>query len=261
MQNTQSNTQPGPLSLATAADLTGKEGYLAELTSTGANLPNAVTDIAIYIIDDVSSSSLATLLPLSPDRNVRIKAKGTGSKGGILALADPGTAADKGKVRALPETGGVYFSPGIAEEDFEDGQLVLVRPCPRVIGVSSAEPSVVALTSTNGAGASAAPAAATSTNGVASAAIPGALTSTNGTAAAAAADLAALAAETEKIGDDARAIHAAVLLAQAENEKIGDDARAARTSAAALAAELEKVGDDVRALHAALVAQGLVSAT
>lgn len=85
---------------------------------------------------------------------------------------------------------------------------------------------------------------ATSTNGVAAAAIPGALTSTNGTAAAAAADLAALAAEAEKIGDDVRAIHAAALLAQAEAEKIGDDARAAVVL--------------VNELRAALVAAGLI---
>ena len=39
------------------------------------------------------------------------------------------------------------------------------------------------------------------------------LTSTNGTAAAASADLAALAAETELIGDDVRALHAALLAA------------------------------------------------
>lgn len=38
------------------------------------------------------------------------------------------------------------------------------------------------------------------------------LTSTNGTAAAASADLAALSAETEKIGDDVRALHAALKL-------------------------------------------------
>jgi hypothetical protein len=257
---TQSNTKPGPLSLATAADLTGKEGYLAELTSSGANLPNAVADIAVYLIDDAPTTTQATLIPLSPDRNVRIKAKGTGSKGDILALADPSTPADKGKVRELPTAGGIYFSPGVAEEDFVDGQLVLVRPFPRVIGVSAAEPSVVALTSTNGVAAAAIPGALTSTNGVAAAAIPGALTSTNGTAAAASADLAALAAEAEKIGDDVRAVHAAMLLAQAENEKIGDDARAIRAAALLAQAEAEKIGDDVRALHAALVAQGLVSA-
>jgi hypothetical protein len=40
-----------------------------------------------------------------------------------------------------------------------------------------------------------------------------ALTSTDGTAAAAAANLAGLAAETEKVGDDVRAIHAALVAA------------------------------------------------
>jgi len=70
------------------------------------------------------------------------------------------------------------------------------------------------------------PASATSTNGAAALAIPGALTSTNGVAAAAAADLAALAAETEKIGDDVRAVHAAMPCPGRER-KIGDDARAA----------------------------------
>lgn len=39
------------------------------------------------------------------------------------------------------------------------------------------------------------------------------LTSTNGTAASASADLAALAAETEKVGDDVRAMHAALVTA------------------------------------------------
>ncbi len=39
------------------------------------------------------------------------------------------------------------------------------------------------------------------------------LTSTNGTAGAASADLAALAAETEKVGDDVRAIHASLVTA------------------------------------------------
>lgn len=99
----------------------------------------------------------------------------------------------------------------------------------------------------------------TSTNGVAAAAIPGALTSTDGVAAAAAADLAALAAEAEKIGDDTRAIHAAMLLAQAENEKIGDDVRAIHAAFLLLAAEVEKIGDDVRATRSALVTLGLIA--
>lgn len=73
--------------------------------------------------------------------------------------------------------------------------------------------------------------AATSTNGVAAATAPAAATSTDGVAAAASADLAALAAESEKIGDDARA---------------------ARTAAGSLAAEAEKIGDDARALISAI---------
>lgn len=88
----------------------------------------------------------------------------------------------------------------------------------------------------------AAPTAATSTNGVAAAAIPGALTSTDGVAAAATADLPALAAEAEKIGDDVRAVHAAALLAQAENEKIGDDVRALITNVTALRTALVNHG-------------------
>lgn len=91
-------------------------------------------------------------------------------------------------------------------------------------------------------GAAQAAVTATSTNGTAAAAIPGALTSTDGTAAAAAADLAALAAEAEKIGDDVRAVHAAALLAQAETEKIGDDVRAVVTLVNELRAALVALG-------------------
>lgn len=120
-------------------------------------------------------------------------------------------------------------------------------------------PLTVPVTSTNGVAAAAIPGALTSTNGVAAAAIPGALTSTDGVAAAAAADLAALAAEAEKIGDDTRAIHAAMLLAQAENEKIGDDVRAIHAAFLLLAAEVEKIGDDVRATRSALVTLGLIA--
>ena len=46
----------------------------------------------------------------------------------MLVLADVGTAADKGKVRALPTAGGTYRGLAIAEEAGVDGQLVLARP-------------------------------------------------------------------------------------------------------------------------------------
>lgn len=73
---------------------------------------------------------------------------------------------------------------------------------------------------------------ATSTNGTAAAAAPAAATSTNGVAAAASADLAGLAAEAEKIGDDTRAAHAAAIALAAEAEKAADDARALLTALA-----------------------------
>ena len=42
--------------------------------------------------------------------------------------ADPSTAADAGKVRAVPATAGTYRGIAIAEEKGVDGQLVLCRP-------------------------------------------------------------------------------------------------------------------------------------
>jgi hypothetical protein len=175
--STQSNTQAGVILVAGNESLVGKEGHLVELESTGLGLPDAVSDLAIYVVDDgAASGENSAVIPLAPERNIRLRAKSTGSKGDVLALADPGTAADKGKVRALPSVAGIYFSPGIAEEDFADGQLVKVRPLPRLVRVKTAVT----------------------------------LASTNGTAAAAAADLAALAAEAEKIGDDVRALHASL---------------------------------------------------
>lgn len=177
-QVTQSNTRPGPLPIVSDGDLTDKEGYLATLGADGVALPEEVNTLCPFVIDDGGADEEpSTVIPLDAGQNVRIVAKGTGSKGDVLVLADPGTAADKGKVRAIPDAAGEYFSAGVAEEDFVDGQLVQVRPAPRLVQVASTVD----------------------------------LTSTDGTAAAASTDLAALAAEAEKIGDDVRAIHAALV--------------------------------------------------
>lgn len=159
-----------------------------------------------------------------------------------------GTAA--GKVSDKPTAAGTYWKVGTAATPAEaDDDPIEVIPCtPEKLTI------VAALSSTNGTAAAAIPGALTSTNGTAAAAIPGALTSTDGTAAAASADLAALAAEAEKIGDDTRDIHAAVLLLAAETEKAGDDTRAIHAAFLLLAAEVEKIGDDVRALAAAQAA-------
>ncbi|MDD4175075.1 MAG: hypothetical protein PHN34_12620, partial [Kiritimatiellae bacterium] len=57
--------------------------------------------------------------------------KGTCNPGDVIVLADTGTAADKGKVRALPAAAGTYRGLGIAEEKGVDGQSVLFRPAMR----------------------------------------------------------------------------------------------------------------------------------
>ena len=66
--------------------------------------------------------------PSEAGRTIRVTLKGACNPGDVLVLADVTTAADKGKVRALPATAGTYRGLGIAEEIGVDGQLVLVRP-------------------------------------------------------------------------------------------------------------------------------------
>ncbi|HEY5079413.1 MAG TPA: hypothetical protein VII43_06180, partial [Opitutaceae bacterium] len=70
------------------------------------------------------------VLPLSPEGNVRIKAYGGGVAGTILVMADPtaNAGAQAGMVTALPAGAGKYVKIGVAEQDFVDGQLVLLRP-------------------------------------------------------------------------------------------------------------------------------------
>lgn len=131
MNSTQTNTRSGNLPMATASDLTGKEGFLAALGSSGLALPAAITDRTPYLLEEIEDASNAVAQPISPERNFRAFAKGTGSKGDVLVLADPGTAADAGKLRALPAGAGTYHSVAIAEEDFVDGQLVLARKIDR----------------------------------------------------------------------------------------------------------------------------------
>ena len=136
MHYSMSNTTQGARVIPAGEALTAN--LLLVLAAAGTvGLPTAVDDPALYLaLDDAASGSDAEVLPLSGDQQIRVRAKGTGSAGAVLALADPSTAADKGKVRALPAAAGTYFSPGIAEENFVDGQLVAVRPWPHVETVS-----------------------------------------------------------------------------------------------------------------------------
>ena len=151
---TQSNTQIGARTFICGSDFSSKDGYLAVLSSNSAvptlSLPSAIGQIPQYlVVDGNTSGKLVTAQPLSPNENIRIVAKGTGTAGAKLVVADPGTAADAGKVRAAPATAGVYVQIGIAEEDFVDGQLVLTRPDLQILNVVSAD-TLTALTFTSG---------------------------------------------------------------------------------------------------------------
>lgn len=135
--STQSNTRAGLLPLAIAAtSLVDKEGLVAIQTSTGLSLPTAASSLAMFVIlEGAAAGEDAVVQPLTPDENIRIRAQGAGSKGDILVLA---TGGDLGKVSAFAAQTGVLFSVGIAEEDFVDEQLVLVRPLPRYLTVETA---------------------------------------------------------------------------------------------------------------------------
>ena len=95
--------------------------------------PAANNDPAVYLLIYGAVPGLpATVRPMSPNRSVRIVAKGTGNPGDLLVLADGvSVAADKGKVRSkssLTAGSGTYRLVAIAEEAFVDGQLVKSRP-------------------------------------------------------------------------------------------------------------------------------------
>ncbi|MEM0964796.1 MAG: hypothetical protein AAGJ81_01425 [Verrucomicrobiota bacterium] len=128
----QTNTIPGDVVYPAGEDLSAKEGFLAVLThdsgSPEAVLPTANTDLANFIVGDPGADTEdVTLIPLTSGKQYRVKLKGTCNPGNQLVLADVGTAADKGMVRALPAAAGDYNVLAIAEEAGVDGQLILLR--------------------------------------------------------------------------------------------------------------------------------------
>ena len=129
----QTNTRSGDIPVTAGEDLTGKEDRLVKVANdsgqTVAKLPEANSDLALFVlIEGAEADKTAALRPLSPERNVRLPLKGTCNPGDTLVLADVATAADKGKVRALPAAAGTYRGLAIAEQAGVDGQLVLARP-------------------------------------------------------------------------------------------------------------------------------------
>lgn len=128
-----SNTQPNLIAVNSTASLSGKEGYLVVIASASnvatAAVPAAITDNALCVVEDgAGAGEKSTLRPIFYSGSVRLKAKGSGAAGVRLVNADPATAADAGKVRAIPAASGTYAVLGVALEDFVDAQLVNVLP-------------------------------------------------------------------------------------------------------------------------------------
>ena len=129
----QSNTRVGDFRVLAGESLVDMAGRLVKLThDTGVpevKLPESNDDYALYVVlEGGADAALAAVRPIEAGRTVRVTLKGACNPGDVLVLADVTTAADKGKVRALPATAGTYRGLGIAEEIGVDGQLVLVRP-------------------------------------------------------------------------------------------------------------------------------------
>ena len=128
----QSNTQAGQIVLNSSEDLQDKEGYLVKIINTSNvaefALPDAKTDLALFVVTDGDKKNKnSAALPLSPDRDVRLKLSGTCVPGDILVLATPDGTVD-GMVKVLPAESGTYRGLAIAEEVGADGQLVKARP-------------------------------------------------------------------------------------------------------------------------------------
>jgi hypothetical protein len=128
----QTNVQTGQIVLPANEDLTGKEGLLVKIVSdSGAAkvaLPDAATDLALFVLTDGDEADgFVSILPLSPDRNVRLRLNGTCVPGDVLVLETPDGTND-GKVKKLPTAAGTYRGLAIAEESGVDEQMVKARP-------------------------------------------------------------------------------------------------------------------------------------
>ncbi len=135
-------------------------------------IPTATADEPIGVLLDEPSAAeqAATVELLGPNDRTVPMVAGGAITDGADVYMD-----DAGDVTVKPTAAGTYWKVGTARGAWSTGEVVPVIPC------KARKLIVVA-----------------------------ALTSTNGTAAAASADLAALAAEAEKIGDDLRSIAAAL---------------------------------------------------
>ena len=116
MNYVQSNTKTGAFQVASASDLTGKEGYLVKMTDASGtpkvDVPAAQTDFAQYVVVNVLSSALVEVLPLTDGSQVRLVASGTAFVSGSKLVGFGGTAAGM----AFPWASGPAFISAVAEE-------------------------------------------------------------------------------------------------------------------------------------------------
>ena len=130
MHSIQSNTKEGALVLPAGDDLTGKEGYIVKILNDGgtpkANLPDAVTDPALYVVlEGGAAGEDVTIEPLTPGRNFRAVANSTTIVAGDKLVAFASSHAGE----LTEHTAGDAFIVGIAEETGDTaGQEVLFRP-------------------------------------------------------------------------------------------------------------------------------------
>jgi len=135
---TQSNTRRGDRLIQAGIDLRGMEGCVVMLGCTQTEphtpivLPPATSiDAPLYVIlEGAAAGELASVRPLTPARNVRLKLA-YGCNPGEALIANINDGRD-GTVVAFTPNGavGTFRGIAIAEEAGTDGQLILARPAP-----------------------------------------------------------------------------------------------------------------------------------
>jgi hypothetical protein len=128
----QSNIQKGPIRLPANADLTGMEDRMVKIVSDSGvaevSLPAANTDECPHIcLVGAAAGALVDIEPVTPEKQFRCITKDALVPGTRVCLADVATAADKGKVRALPTAAGTYRVFATAEASAGAGSLALLR--------------------------------------------------------------------------------------------------------------------------------------
>lgn len=124
----QTNVKSGIIKRMAAVNLSGMEDMLIKIVNSNgepkANLPEAITDdVQHVLLNGATAGSYADLLPLTPEKQVRVRLDGTCVPGDDMVLSD-----SLGKIRKIPAAAGTYRVIAKAEEVGVDGQNVLLRP-------------------------------------------------------------------------------------------------------------------------------------